>query len=91
MVLKKYKDLKGNSGITHYKVGKNYVVVKFKNKPDVYAYIYSKVAKHHVDQMKVLAVAGEGLGTYINRHPIVKNNFVLCPINMPLDNEFPDL
>ena len=70
-----YKNLNGDSGITHFKIGKDYIEVKFKESVTVYVYHSSKVGKHHIDTMKKLAVSGKGLSAYISQHPEVKNNY----------------
>jgi hypothetical protein len=75
--VKRYKNLKGNSGIISYQNGKEFIEILFVNKPAIYVYSYSKCGKQHVERMKKLASNGEGLGTYINKHAEVKNNFTL--------------
>jgi hypothetical protein len=73
--MKPYKNLNGDSGVTHYEIGEDYIGIKFAGKPTVYLYSNAKVGKTHIDKMKTLAVKGRGLGTYISQHSIVKNNY----------------
>ena len=62
-----YKNI-GVSGVTHYALGEDYIDLKFKGKSRVYRYYVN----HQVEAMKLLAIAGKGLNTYINR---VRPNF----------------
>jgi len=73
--MKAYQNLSGNSGVTHYKTGKDFIEVMFRDKPDIYIYSYTKTGKEHVDRMKILAMRGRGLSAYITQHPSVKKNF----------------
>jgi hypothetical protein len=63
-----YGDTSGTSGIESYLIGDDFISIKFKTKPKVYPYTNLEHTKHHIDQMKVLATRGRGLGTYINQH-----------------------
>jgi hypothetical protein len=66
--LQPYKNLAGDSGITHYEIGPDYIAVKFAGGGEPYVYDYRTPGAIHVDQMKLLADAGRGLGTYISRN-----------------------
>ena len=66
-----YRNVGGDSGISAYEIGANYVSVKFNNTGKVYTYSYGRAGKSHVDQMKILAERGSGLNSYIMRN--VKN------------------
>jgi hypothetical protein len=68
---KRYKNLSGNSGITEYEVGPEFIWIWFSG--EAYRYDYSKPGKQDVDVMKQLAEAGRGLATYINQH--VQKNY----------------
>jgi hypothetical protein len=70
-----YKNHSGESGVTHYEIGDDYINVKFKGKSDIYTYSYSRSGKHHIDTMKKLAIKGLGLSTYISQNSSVKNNY----------------
>jgi hypothetical protein len=62
-----YRNLSRDSGVTYYAIGPNFIAVQFHD-PPVYIYDDTRPGHAHVEQMKALAVAGRGLGTYINRH-----------------------
>ncbi|MET3981995.1 hypothetical protein ABIB62_004566 [Mucilaginibacter sp. UYP25] len=68
-----YGNAGGDSGISAYEIGSDYVSVRFSNTGKVYTYSYSRAGKGHVDQMKILARSGSGLNSYIMRN--VKNLF----------------
>jgi hypothetical protein len=68
----RYENLNGNSGVTHYAIEPGLIAVQFK---DGTIYIYDQVrpGATHIDQMKVLAIAGRGLGTYVSQN--VKHSY----------------
>jgi hypothetical protein len=70
-----YRNIKGDSGVTHFSIGGNYIAVKFKDKETIYVYSTDRIGKQHIDRMKDLALLGKGLSTYISQHPEVKNNY----------------
>lgn len=63
-----YKNLGGDSGVHSYKIGDNFIKVKFKTTNKIYVYDHFRPGTHHVETMKQLATAGHGLQTYINKH-----------------------
>ncbi len=63
----RYGNLSGDSGVTHYAIGADFVAVQF-GTPTVYVYDYGQPGRITVEQMKAFALAGRGLGTYISRH-----------------------
>jgi len=71
-----YKNVNGNSGITHYEIEADYVAVKFTGMSHVYFYTSSRISRFHIERMKALAVSGKGLATYINQNPDIRNNAV---------------
>jgi len=73
-----YQNLKGDSGISHYEIGTDYVAVKFKGSAGMYVYKTRRVGKSHVERMKTLAQKGQGLSTYISQHPTVREGYVLA-------------
>lgn len=73
-----YQNKKGNSGITHYEIGKDFISVKYQGSTGTYVYRNGRVGKHHVDRMKVLAEQGCGLSTYISQHPVVREGYILA-------------
>jgi hypothetical protein len=66
--MQRYLDLSGNSGVTHYAIGADYVVVKFRGEQEPYRYSYARAGKEHIERMKALAIAGRGLATYISQN-----------------------
>jgi hypothetical protein len=74
--MKAYKNLNGNSGITYYEIGEDFIDIRFENKTDIYRY-QNPISNHHLNEMKKLAVQGKGLGTYINQHPEVRYNHII--------------
>lgn len=62
-----YKNLGGNSNIRVFSIGADYIDVQF-NGGAVYRYSYRSAGKEKVEQMKLLAVNGCGLNSYIMRN-----------------------
>ena len=48
-----YKNLDGDSGVTHYEIGADYIGVKFTGKSTVYLYSNATAGKTHIDKMKL--------------------------------------
>ncbi|MBC8034291.1 MAG: hypothetical protein H7Y03_09105 [Chitinophagaceae bacterium] len=65
--MRKYNNSAGDSGISGYETGLEYIQVRF-GYGRSYTYSYKRAGKEHVDNMKVLAEKGRGLNTYINRY-----------------------
>ena len=65
--MEQYKNLNGNSGVTCYETGADFIRVQFRN-GRVYLYDYASAGEQHVERMKTLASAGRGLATYISQH-----------------------
>ncbi|MDH2916059.1 MAG: hypothetical protein PXX77_04195 [Gallionella sp.] len=72
--MKAYKDINGDSGIAAYDYGDDWIKVQFKG-GDTYEYRASNVGQSHINTMKGLADAGDGLNSYIMRNPTVKNGW----------------
>lgn len=63
-----YRDVDGDSGIIGYEYGQDWIEVEFeKGANRFYRYTYLSTGSDHVEKMKRLADAGEGLNSYINR------------------------
>jgi len=62
----RYRNLNGDSGVTYYSLGPNFIAVQFQD-PTVYVYDDTRPGHTHVEKMKVLAADGRGLGTYISQ------------------------
>ena len=63
-----YLNLSGNSGVTHYETGADYILVKFRRVKLPYRYSYESAGRPNIDRMKTLAADGRGLSTYISQH-----------------------
>ena len=66
--MEKYRNSGGDSGVSAYQIGADFISVKFSGTSSTYTYSYKKAGRSHVEQMKVLALSGSGLNSYINRH-----------------------
>ena len=69
--MERYRNSRGDSGISSYEIGNDYIIVKFSGTVRTYHYSYRKADQRHVETMKELARSGGGLNSYINRY--VKN------------------
>jgi hypothetical protein len=67
MTPERYQNLNGDSGVTHYAIGSDFIAVQFRDST-VYLYYWVRPGRSHVEQMMAHAIAGRGLGTYISRH-----------------------
>jgi len=63
-----YKNLGGDSGVSSYEIGSDYIRVNFNGGYKTYTYSYRRAGKNHVEQMKILALNGYGLNGYINSY-----------------------
>lgn len=61
----KYKNLSGKSTVAMFDIAKDGVTVRFANH-SVYIYSNQSAGPENVSKMKTLAVAGKGLGTFID-------------------------
>lgn len=69
--MEKYRNSGGDSGVSSFETGEDYILVKFSGKVRTYRYSYRKAGQQHVEALKRLARIGSGLNSYINRY--VKN------------------
>jgi hypothetical protein len=63
--MERYRDIDGDSGVTGYENGPDYIRVKFSD-GSVYLYTHASAGSDNIEDMKRLAVAGEGLNAFIN-------------------------
>jgi hypothetical protein len=61
-----YKNLGGDSDVVAYEIGSDSITVEFRDGA-IYVYNYQSTGKTDVEQMKTLAVAGQGLNGFISR------------------------
>jgi len=73
--MKRYSNASGDSGISHYEVGADYIRLRFSGSRKIYEYNYRLTGSKHIEQMKDLAEAGSGLSTYIAQHAEVRDNY----------------
>lgn len=66
--MERYRNSGGDSGVSHYEIGADYIDVKFSGTFRTYTYSYRKAGRPHVEQMKILALRGSGLNSYINKY-----------------------
>lgn len=62
-----YRDVSGDSGVAAYALDTHAITVRFKSGA-VYVYTHASAGRRNVEHMKRLAVAGQGLATFITRH-----------------------
>ncbi len=67
MTPERYQNLSGNSGVTMYAIGDDFIAVQF-TEATVYVYDAVRPGAQHVTAMTALALAGRGLGTYISKN-----------------------
>ena len=59
-----YKNLNGNSGISRYQISQTSILVEFRG-GKVYTYSYESAGSANIEQMKIHALAGSGLNSFI--------------------------
>lgn len=70
--MKTYRDIDGDSGVSGYDYGPDWIQVMFKP-GSVYEYTYASAGQTNIENMKRLADAGDGLNSFINRN--VRKNY----------------
>lgn len=69
--MERYRNSGGDSGVSAYEIGSDYIIVRFSGTARTYRYSHRKAGENHVENLKRLAQSGSGLNSYINKH--VKN------------------
>jgi hypothetical protein len=64
--MERYKNLSGDSGVAAYEIGQGSITVQFKDGA-VYLYTNQSTGAANIAEMQRLAVAGQGLNSFINR------------------------
>ncbi len=64
--MERYKNLGGDSGVAAYEIGADFIKVQFKT-GSIYLYTYSSAGSSNIETMKMLAMNGEGLNSFISR------------------------
>ena len=62
-----YGNANGSSGVASFEIQREAIVVEFRH-GGKYLYDYDTTGREHVEEMKVLALEGRGLATYINKN-----------------------
>jgi len=70
--MERYRNSSGNSGVLAYEIGNDSITVQFSH-GGTYLYNYQSAGSQNIENMKGLAIAGSGLGSFINRN--VKNKY----------------
>lgn len=72
-----YKNLGGASNVARYQIGRDFIIVEFKPRSksgyNTYKYSYMSTGQAAVEEMKKLALNGEGLNAYIAKY--IRKNF----------------
>ena len=66
--MQKYRDIDHDSGVDEFEILPTAILIKFEKTKTVYTYSYTKPGQQHVENMKKLALSGEGLNAYINEN-----------------------
>jgi hypothetical protein len=72
--VKRYRNLSNEAGVRAYAYGRGWIRIQFV-RGGTYEYTSRGVGQANLRKMKRLADAGEGLTTFINQHPDVKNGY----------------
>jgi len=62
--MERYRNSGGDSGVSAYEIGSDYILVKFSGTARTYRYSYRKAGQNHVENLKRLAQNGRGLNSY---------------------------
>ena len=65
--MEKYKNLEGNSGVSEYQNGADFIRVRFKDGGQ-YLYTNSSAGTNNISAMQALAITGQGLNAYVNKY-----------------------
>ncbi|WP_185218709.1 hypothetical protein [Sphingobacterium mizutaii] len=66
--MERYRNSGGDSVVSSFEIGNDYIAKKFLGSIRTYRYSYRKAGQSHVETMKRLAQSGSGLNSYINRY-----------------------
>lgn len=67
-----YGNLTATSGVAAFEIQRDSIIIEFRH-GGKYLYDYDTTGREHVEEMKVLALEGRGLATYINKN--VRNSY----------------
>jgi len=63
--MERYRNLGGNSGVYAYEIGEDYIKVQFSDGA-IYLYTNGVTGTYNIDNMKNLAIKGQGLNSFIS-------------------------
>lgn len=66
--MERYKNSGGDSGVSAYEIGSEYITVKYSGTAKTYTYRHGRAGHNHIENMKILAKNGSGLNAYINKN-----------------------
>ena len=72
--MKPYGNRSGKAGVIAYEYGPDWIRLQFAS-GDTYNYTTGSIGAANLKRMKRLADSGEGLTTFINTHPDVKEGY----------------
>ncbi len=68
--MQSYLNRSGQSNVSRYEIGDNYILVEFKTRAkdgcNTYKYTYFSTGQENIEHMKRLAIAGIGLNSFIS-------------------------
>ena len=73
--MKPYRNSRRDSAVAAYDYGPDWILLRFVRGKS-YKYTAASVGRANLETMKRLADAGDGLATFINTHPEVKDGYV---------------
>ena len=68
-----YNDIDNDSNIQAFEIGNDYIIVQFFGGA-TYTYTYAGAGSQHIEEMKKLANAHDGLNAYINKNKPAYSN-----------------
>jgi hypothetical protein len=71
--MENYRNRSGNSNVKHFQIEQDSITIIFNGSTEHYKFTYQSAGSQHVDRMKLLALNGIGLNSYILTN--VKYNF----------------
>jgi hypothetical protein len=72
--MKRYLNKGGDAGVAAYDYDTDWIRIKFTH-DGTYEYTRTGIGAAHLRAMKRLAESGDGLTTYINQHPEVRDGY----------------
>lgn len=65
--MEKYGNKNGDSGISGFEIGSNFILIEFST-GSIYEYTYQSAGTNNIEMMKNLAISGSGLNGFINTY-----------------------